>query len=754
MRSILFAIALASSAIARAAPVACDVGTIDFDARSYDPAVAFTTFNVGQEVRLTALPVGITPSVHEWTIDGPHIKDYEERIGNTTSGSFAWSTAPLAAADLAAASVTFYWKPDASQVHPLTGGAVTRNVTLKVTVGTTDCTVTQAFSLERSTTDINRQAEDFYTRNHRAPTETDLTKGRIIDDHIEWHTVFATRLLTFLPWHREFLRRFNLWRAEFGYPPTVSWYPGNPIPAGADIDDVTRGATPFDPALARIPPEFTIAGAVGGGGLFVRLAMFTMLDSFSNSLEFSWHGTVHCLVGGTMCSYHSPKDPLFFRWHGMIDVIYENFCSVSGVACPGVTVPLPPSDLWMADNATDLAANGSEPSSGIMWASPSLWNRTTPATCAPVDPVATVARTCGSDADHENPIAGVTNYLYATIRNDRPGAQEVRYAEVGVYVTNASTGLTWPTSFGGDPPIPLPETRQFITVNVPPGQVTTVGPLPWVPPSPVPSDHFCAYTRILSAQAPAVEVPGVITINALASNNVVYRNLQIVVNSTDSATFTVANDSREAARTTLRIEVPDSFHAIGRVRLLASPAVASKLRQARLDGIERQGRQGADAKALREIVAAMPRAEARTEAAKTPRERELLARIDMARKSVLACARGEKPPRWQAGRPLSVGASRGLEATREKALVEAIAGFERQLRACQRQSAPTYAYALTKARAAITGIPLAKGEAAPVTIEFSSDTPAPAEHRVMVIQEDAAGKVIGGNTYVVRTGTH
>lgn len=755
---------LLAPAMLHAAPVACDAGSIDFDARSNDPAVPLTTFNVGQLVTLNALPVGIAPSAYAWVIDGPHVKDYDERVGTTATGPapIPWSTSALAAADLAAPTVSFYWKPSPSQIHPLNGGAVMRTVTLNVTVGASGCTVAQTFSVERNNTDITRQAEDFYTRNHRAATETDLTKGRVLDDHIEWHTVGGTRILEFLPWHREFIARFNSWRAEFGYPPTLSWYPGNAIPTGVEIDDTTRGTMPlflgatqppFDPALNHIPTWFTLAGgALGLMGLgYKRLADFVTLAEFSNYLEAFWHGQVHCNIGGIMCTFESPRDPIFFRWHGIIDRLYENFCSVKGLGCAGV--PMPASDLWMADNAADLAANGAEPSSGAMWASPSIWNRNAAAACTPTSAVAGVARTCGSAADHENPIEGVTNYLYATIRNDRPGAVEIRYAEVAAYIANASTGLNWPASFGGDPDGALPETRHFVTVNLPAGGVTDVGPMLWVPPSPVPSDHWCMYVRALSEQAPiAGEVPGVVTTNALASNNVVYRNLTIVVNSTDSATFTFANDPKRAAKPTLRVEVPDAFLATGRVRLLVSPAVAAKWRSANLTGIKDEGAQRSDPLSIRDLITALPAIDEKPRDGASTRERELLRRIAALKAEARACASGRQPPRG-AARIGPVSDSRGIDPRRERELLDAIRLLERQQRACKRQGGGQVAFTLTSSRAAIAGVALKAAERYPVTIEFSNDSPVRAEHFVNVVQETSDGRTIGGNTYVVRVGS-
>src|SRR5690348_10259960 len=77
-----------------ASPVPCGTGTIDFTATSYNPALPLTTFNVGQQATLTAVPAGITPGSFAWTIQGPHIKDYDERIGTISSGPISWSTAP------------------------------------------------------------------------------------------------------------------------------------------------------------------------------------------------------------------------------------------------------------------------------------------------------------------------------------------------------------------------------------------------------------------------------------------------------------------------------------------------------------------------------------------------------------------------------------------------------------------------------------------------------------------------------------
>src|SRR5215203_2897670 len=114
---------------AEAVPVPCGGGTLDISASS-DTPVTLPTFNVGQKVILQAAPVGVTPTAYAWAIAGPHIKDYDERVGTLSTGPISWSTTPLAPADLTAQQVEFYWKPSPSQVHPLNGGAVSRVVSV------------------------------------------------------------------------------------------------------------------------------------------------------------------------------------------------------------------------------------------------------------------------------------------------------------------------------------------------------------------------------------------------------------------------------------------------------------------------------------------------------------------------------------------------------------------------------------------------------------------------------------------------
>jgi hypothetical protein len=600
------------------------------------PATPQTTFNFGEHVILTATPSGFTIASYSWSIDGPTIKDYNEDMGSKQTpappSALPWSTTPLTAADLTASSVSFYWVPSAAQLEP-NNGPFTRNVSLTVTIsGGGSCNVTVPYTVERNETDITRQAEDFFTSNHKAPTTTNPLFGHVVDEHIFWHqsvhdlTSFPV-WMRFLAWHGEFVRRFDQWRQEFGYNKVAPWYPGRALPSGPQFDADAGLRLAYDPDSNRIPTYYTLTGgSISDFGGQKKLSDYATLDDFTGSFEGSFHGQVHCNIGvslgtffetsgvgyGSMCNASSPKDPMFWRWHGFIDLMYRNYCSLHPASCPAPSPADPSADPWMADNATDIADNGTVPSPGTHWISPDVWNRrslvTTDACVGPVDSYGDhvtsggVVRDCGTSADHENPVTGVTNYLYGTLRNTRPGSPRVVYVEVGVYYALASSGLTYPTDF-----TMVPESRQFIAVHLEPGSTTSIGPIPWVPPAlPPANDHYCLYMRVLSVQAtPPVEGAGIDT-DVANNNNLAWRNIKIVAPGDTSAPsfFIVRNIGRIADRLTLRFEVPPEVLREGAVlRVTFDGVLARAFREGkgRVDGLKPDGKGG--------FLVAGPRAE-------------------------------------------------------------------------------------------------------------------------------------------------
>src|SRR5258708_29456394 len=111
---ILFVTALSVLNSAVSPPDPCGTGTLDISADS-DTPLTLPTFNVGQMVRLRAVATGITISSLSWTIESPLIKDYNERLGEASTGPLARSTSSPSLADLTTSPVTFYCKPAASQ---------------------------------------------------------------------------------------------------------------------------------------------------------------------------------------------------------------------------------------------------------------------------------------------------------------------------------------------------------------------------------------------------------------------------------------------------------------------------------------------------------------------------------------------------------------------------------------------------------------------------------------------------------------
>lgn len=617
---ILAAAALAAVTAEPAWATPCGGGTITVAATS-DTPLSGLAYNVGQRAILTAQATGIAPTSHAWTVPGPHIKDYQDRLGtrayNPMSGPppaapTAWSTTPVTAADRAQPSLSLYWQPSPAQTHPNAGPPETRTVSLAVTLaGGVTCTTTLDVTVERNLTDPNRQPEDYFTSNHRAPTSTNPEHGAVIDEHIYWHEIAGTpepsvttdSWIQFLPWHTVFLRRFDEWRQAFGYPPVAPWYPGRALPTGPEFDHNPAVRLVYNPDVGRIPHHYTIAGPPMIGASPNKLADFASVNSLIGEFEGTYHGVPHCRIGispvtqpgfdptnpehgffttsgpyyGSMCMASSPKDPMFYRWHGFIDRMYGNFCRLKTPAPICHVAAAPAADPWMGDNAADIAAGGTVPSPGAHWMSPDIWNRRAQVTtdaCVPRIPppnlhtVGGVTRECGSDADHENPVTGSTNFLYATLRNTGR-AQVNLYAEVAVYIANASTGLAWPADF-----TLLRDSRQLITLNLEPGQVTDIGPLPWNPPSPAPSDHWCLYIRVLSVQeAPLVEGANVDT-NVANSNSIAWRNMKVVNPGQQMmARFIVRNVRREDELVRLDLTIPPEMLRGARPMIILDPAL-------------------------------------------------------------------------------------------------------------------------------------------------------------------------------------
>lgn|GEM_PF-6040744 len=258
--------------------------------------------NVGQEMQLQANVSGLfRPFTYQWTVPGGHIKTYQE----LTSGG--WSTTAMLLGDYQSSSIGYYWR-----------GTGTFNVQVRVTnaIGFS-CSAAKTFTVERNNTDINRQAEDFYTWNHNSA---------VLREHSNWHfahpySACTPNGLQFKNFHTAFLGRFNSWRAEFGYAPLAPWNPGTPLPGGLANAHATRFGF-YNPAAHLMPTYLTVAGGVAMSPCWgaKKKGDFANADRFWNEVEGPFHNSVHGALGGDMGFVtRAPKDPIFWRFHKFVD---------------------------------------------------------------------------------------------------------------------------------------------------------------------------------------------------------------------------------------------------------------------------------------------------------------------------------------------------------------------------------------------------------------------------------------------------
>jgi hypothetical protein len=124
----------------------------------------------------------------------------------------------------------------------------------------------------------------------------------------------------FLPWHREFIRRFEA--ALQQHDPSVS------IPYW----DSTVHNSPSDPLwkpdfLGQFDQAWQLNRALGSDTLPTRSQVEANqqrgdYDAFWRELELDIHNPPHRWVGGVMAGIASPGDPVFFLHHAWIDMLW------------------------------------------------------------------------------------------------------------------------------------------------------------------------------------------------------------------------------------------------------------------------------------------------------------------------------------------------------------------------------------------------------------------------------------------------
>lgn len=143
------------------------------------------------------------------------------------------------------------------------------------------------------------------------------------DEH-DVHFSHGHQNSSFLPWHREFLRRFE---AELQvYDARVM------LPYWNSSNDQSTGSTLWDNSfLGQFNSAWSLGRNLGGGGGLAAPATVdsvlgeTTYDIFWDRLEGEVHNGPHGWVGGEMSGARSPRDPVFFLHHTYIDMLWAQW---------------------------------------------------------------------------------------------------------------------------------------------------------------------------------------------------------------------------------------------------------------------------------------------------------------------------------------------------------------------------------------------------------------------------------------------
>lgn len=250
-----------------------------------------------------------------WRIGGRVLWDYQEDF----RGSIA--SIQFDAAKSRMNPIQLYWKNTGTHT-------VYADVAYKENGVDKQATVQRDFVVETDQTDIDRQMEDFYVWNHKA---------KVLIDHRAWHynSTFSHCASgeAFFTFHKGFIGAANHWRLLFNYPVLTAWDPGASAPPTDPATNHNARGGGFSTVLNAKPGMYDLNG--NGRNVIGRcpqnagvkkLKDFATAKHLSDEMEFGWHGRVHVNVGGEMSGpSNSPKDPVFYKWHKMVDEVYDQY---------------------------------------------------------------------------------------------------------------------------------------------------------------------------------------------------------------------------------------------------------------------------------------------------------------------------------------------------------------------------------------------------------------------------------------------
>jgi len=205
----------------------------------------------------------------------------------------------------------------------------------------------------------------------------------------------------------------------------------------------STGGGSADVNMRRFAAGFAAHLIIRGIGMLA--AMTTDPDVYATAMMDGDTGTTEFegIAGGTVHKV--------IRWTFEKQGLYQP----AGAPTPVASAGAPPDvDVYIDDGR-----NGEYQYLGNFWNTTAIWNRLTPAG--------------GTEADHETPVVGVTNYLYVRVKNR--GTQTANNIVVRAYHCIPATGLVWPDDWQAA------TTASLTAGSIASGGDTIVGPFEWTP---------------------------------------------------------------------------------------------------------------------------------------------------------------------------------------------------------------------------------------------------------------------------------
>ncbi|PZS40454.1 MAG: tyrosinase [Pseudonocardiales bacterium] len=168
----------------------------------------------------------------------------------------------------------------------------------------------------RDLTDVER--DDFVQALYRL--KSDGVVDQLADEHATFFNQGIHRSSHFLPWHRDFLRRFEDALRTSRPDVTIPYW------------NSTVDTSPSDPLwdndfLGQFDAAWGLRRALGSDTLPTPQRLQNTLgrgtyDTFRRDVENLLHNPPHNWVSGVMASLASPGDPIFYLHHCWIDLLW------------------------------------------------------------------------------------------------------------------------------------------------------------------------------------------------------------------------------------------------------------------------------------------------------------------------------------------------------------------------------------------------------------------------------------------------